>query len=115
MARVSQTTQQIVLTGLEPELTEPTADGDIVDCGQVALMVVNGSVSSINVTVAATAEQDGLDLEDLIVAVPAGDTRLIGPLPKRTFGQPSSEGAAAGRAYVNYSAQASVDRAVISF
>ncbi|MDG4790373.1 hypothetical protein O7626_31390 [Micromonospora sp. WMMD1102] len=95
-------------------MTEPTADGDIVDCGQVALYVVNGSGGSINVTVLATAGQDGLDLEDLIVAVPAGDTRLIGPLPRRTFGQ-ASDSADAGRAYVNYSAQTDVDRAVVSF
>jgi hypothetical protein len=114
MARVSQTTQQIIRTGLEPELTTPTADGDVVDCGNVALYVVNGSVSSINVTVAATASQDGLDVEDLIVAVPAGDTRLIGPLPARTFGQAVGS-ADAGRAWVNYSAQTDVDRAVVSF
>ena len=114
MARASQTTQPIVRTGLEPVLTEPTADGDVVDCGNVALNVLNGSVSSINVTVAATAAQDGLNVEDLIVAVPAGDIRLIGPLPARTFAQPS-DSADAGRAHVNYSAQADVDRAVISF
>ncbi|MEQ4301591.1 hypothetical protein ABNF97_09390 [Plantactinospora sp. B6F1] len=114
MARASQTTQQITRTGLEPVLTEPTVDGDIVDCGNVALMVVNGSAGSINVTVTATASQDGLDLEDLVVAVPAGDTMLIGPLPKRTFGQ-ASDSADAGRAYVDYSAQTDVDRAVISF
>lgn len=114
MARVSQTTQQIVRTGLEPNLTQPTVDGDIVDCGNVAVYVVNGSGGSVNVTVAATATQDGLDVVDLVVAVPAGDTRLIGPLPARTFAQPS-DSADAGRAYVNYSAQTDVDRAVISF
>jgi len=114
MARGSQTTQPIVRTGLAPVLTEPTADGDVVDCGNVALYVTNGSVSSINVTVAATASQDGLDVADLVVAVAASATKLIGPLPARTFGQ-ASDSADAGRAYVNYSAQADVDRAVISF
>jgi hypothetical protein len=114
MARVSQTTQKIVRTGLEPELTQPTADGDVIDCGNVALYVLNGSGGSINVTVATTAEQDGLDVEDLIVAVPASEFRLIGPLPARTFGQPS-DSADSGRAWVNYSAQTDVDRAVISF
>lgn len=114
MARASQTTQQIVRTGLTPALTAPTADGDIVDCGNVALMVTNGSGSSINVTVQATASLDGLDVADLVVAVAAGATRLIGPLPVRTFGQPSGS-ADAGRAYVDYSAVASVTRAVVGF
>lgn len=113
MARVSQTTQQVVRTGLNPVLSEPTADGDIVDCGRVALYVVNGSGSPITVTVTATAAQDGLDVVDLVVSVPAAGTRLIGPLPARTFGQ-AYDSADAGRAYVNYSAQTDVDRAVIS-
>lgn len=118
MARVDVTTQQVTRDGLVPVLTEPTADGDAVDCGQVALYVTNGSVSSINVTVAATAAQDGLDVEDLVVAVAAGATALIGPLPARTFGQPAgaveSGGDDQGRAYVDYSAQTDVDRAVVA-
>jgi len=114
MARSSQTTQRITRDGLEPVLTTPTVDGDVVDCGAVALYVVNGSTASIDVTVEATASQDGLDLKDLVVSVPAGATRLIGPLPARTFGQPTGS-ADAGRAYVTYSAVADVTRAVISF
>ena len=115
MARASQTTQRITRDGLEPVLTAPTADGDVVDCGAVALYVVNSGGAPVTVTVAATVEQDGLDLEDLEVTVPAGATKIIGPLPARTFGQPASAGADHGRAYVDYSTVADVTRAVISF
>lgn len=114
MARVSTTTQTIVRTGLNPSLTGPTVDGDIVDCGNVALWVDNGSGGSINVTVQATATQDGLDLADLVVAVPAGAKRLIGPFPARTFAQASDAAVGPGRALVDYSAVTTVTRAVIS-
>jgi hypothetical protein len=111
MARVSVTTQPVVRTGLNPALTGPTVDGDIIDAGRVALWVDNASAGSVSVTVQATASQDGLDLQNLVVAVPAGERRLIGPFPQRTFGR--STGADAGRVYVDYSAVTSVTRAVI--
>lgn len=112
MARTSVTTQQVTRSGLVPTLTEPTVDGDVIDCGNVALMVDNASGSPVTVTVQATASQDGLDVADLVVSVEAGTTALIGPLPARTFGRPVGS-ADAGRAYVDYSAQADVTRAVI--
>jgi hypothetical protein len=65
--------------------------------------------------VVASAEADG---EDLVVTVPDGARRLIGPFPKRTFGQPAganeSEGNDQGRVYVDYSATTSVTRAVVA-
>jgi hypothetical protein len=118
MARVNVTTQLVTRAGLTPVLTEPTADGDVIDTGRVALYVVNGSGAPINVTVTSTASQDGLAVEDLVVAVAAAVTKLIGPLPPRTFAQPAgaveSGGDDAGRVYVDYSAQTDVDRAVVT-
>ncbi|MFD4196621.1 hypothetical protein [Amycolatopsis thermoflava] len=113
MARTSVTTQPIVQTGLTPVMTEPTADGDVIDTGRVALMVTNGSGSSINVTVESPVTVDGLAVAELVVAVPAGATKFIGPFRQSTFGRPVGD-PDAGRAYVNYSAQTDVDRAVIS-
>ena len=46
-----------------------------------------------------------------VVPVAAGTDALIGPLPKNAFGRTS--GADKGRAYVDYSSQASVTRAVV--
>jgi hypothetical protein len=118
MARANVTTQQVTRAGLAPALTEPTADGDVVDTGDVALYVTNGGGVAHTVTVLATAAQDGLDVEDLVVSVAAGATVLIGPLPKRTFGQPAgavaSGGDDQGRAYVDYATPADWDRAVVT-
>lgn len=118
MARVDVTTQQVTRDGLVPVVTEVTADGDVIDVGRTVLYLVNGSGSPVNVTVLSTASQDGLDVEDLVVAVAAGTTALIGPFPKRTFGQPAgaveSGGDDQGRVYVDYSAQLDIDRAVVA-
>jgi hypothetical protein len=113
MARVSVTTQKIVGSGLAPALTGPTADGDVIDSGAVALMVTNGSGGSINVTVQTPATQSGLAVAEQIVAVGAGATKLIGPVPAGTYARPS--GLDEGRVYVDYSSQTSITRAVVGF
>ncbi len=112
MARTSQTSQTAVGYKLKPNLTAANADGDIVDCGDVRVWVHNGSASSIDVTVQATATVEGLDVADLVVAVEAGADALIGPLPKAAFGQKTTN---KGRAYVDYSSVTSVTRAVVAF
>lgn len=113
MARTSVATQQITAAGLAPALSAPTLLGDTIDSGAVALMVTNASGGSITVTVQTPATQAGLAVAEDIVSVAAAATKLIGPFPKGTYGQPS--GADAGRVYVDYSAVASVTRAVIGF
>lgn len=117
MARTAVDTQPITRGGLTPGLTEPNVDGDAIATGAVALVVDNTSGSSVTVTVLATARQDGLALEDLTVSVPAGDMILIGPFPRRTFGRPAGDQESGdddrGRAYVDWSAQTGVNRAVI--
>lgn len=113
MARTSVPTQQITRAGVAPALTGPPADGDIVDTGAVALWVDNGGAAPVTVTVPSPITYDGLDLEPLVVSVPAGGFRMIGPLPARTFAQPADAPVGANRALVDYSAVASVTRAVI--
>jgi hypothetical protein len=112
MARVSVTTEQIVHAGVLSTLTAPTVDGDVIDCGRVFLEVDNGSGAAVTVTVRSTASTDGLDVEDLAVSVAAGATKKIGPFNVSTFGRSSTDGADQGRAYVDYSAVASVTRGV---
>ncbi|GAB3812092.1 hypothetical protein [Kribbella italica] len=113
MAREIVATQKIVGAGLAVNLTAPTAEGDVIDNGAVALMVVNGSGAPINVTVQTPAKQSGLDVEERIVAVAAGATELIGPFPKSTYGRTSAPDV--GQVYVDYSAQLSVTRAAVGF
>lgn len=113
MARLTPATQKIVATGVTPAMSAPNADGDVIEAGAVALVVTNGSGAPINVTVQTPATQSGLNVEELIVAVPAAGTKWIGPFPKHTYGRQADPDK--GKVYVNYSAQASVTRAVVGF
>lgn len=113
MPRASQTTQNMTRAGLSPTMTAPAVspNGDVVDCGPENFLVVyNGSGAPINVTLDTTVLVDGLVVPDRVVAVAAGGVALI-PLPSSNYAQAS--GADAGRCYVDYSAVASVTRAVV--
>lgn len=112
MARASVTTQKVTLDGLNLSPTAPTVDGDVIDCGAVMVFLENTTGAPVNVTVESPLTVDGLDVEDLVVAVPANDFVLVGSLPARTFGRPS--GTDKGRAYVNYATPAAIRRAVFS-
>lgn len=67
--------------------------------GREALLVRNGSGGSLNVTIATPGTVDGLALEERVVAVPAGATRLIGPFPPRIFNVGGQPGANASVTY----------------
>lgn len=112
MARTSVATQPMAFGGLTPNLTAPTIDGDVVDVGRCFLHVENGGGAPITVTVQTPGSIDGLALEDRSVQVAAGSFKQI-PLTLAVYRQPVGS-ADAGRAYVDYSAVASVTRAVIS-
>ncbi|NUR80721.1 MAG: hypothetical protein HOQ21_09795 [Dermatophilaceae bacterium] len=112
MARAPQTTQEIPFAGLAVNMTGPTVDGDIVDAGNGAMLVVNnGSGASINVTILNPSTQEGLAVGNRVVAVAAGATKHI-PVT-RQFKQPSDASVGPNQALVDYSAVASVTRAVI--
>lgn len=113
MARNVLTPQKIVPGGLTLNLTAPNVDGDVVPTGPVALYVLNGSGASINVTAQTPQTVEGLAVAENIVAVPAGAFRIIGPFAAATYGRPAAPDK--GQVYVDYSAQASVTRGLISF
>lgn len=99
--------QQVVLTGLTPTFAA-AANTDTVEAnGRVALWVKNGSGASINVTVTTTQVVNGLAVEDLVVAVPAGGERIIGPFARSIFAN------AQGQADIEYSAVTSITRAAL--
>lgn len=114
MARASLTTATATDFKLTVAPTAATADGDIIDVGNVRLFVENGSGAPITVTVQATATASGLEVEDLAVSVAAGAMALIGPLPKSLFAQASDAAVGAGRALVDYSSVTSVTRAAVA-
>ena len=114
MARQSVTTQQITRSGAATTYAAPNTDGDIIDTGQVALHVKNGGSAAITVTAVTPVTVDGLGVDDLVVSVPAGGERFIGPFPRGTFGQAPDATVGAGRVLVGYSAITSVTRAVLA-
>lgn len=116
MARNSVVTQQIVHTGVAPTATSPNAEGDIIDTGNVFLLVSNIGVGSVTVTVEAQAKFDGLAVTNLgPVSVAAGATKAIGPLATVTFGFPAGD-VNQYRAFVDYTGTpADIKRSVLSF
>jgi hypothetical protein len=108
MARTEINYQQIARTGLEAVYTAAVADGaKFANDGRMFVDVVNGSASSINVTVQTPVTVDGLAVADLVVAVPAGESRKIGPFPPGYYNQTD------GMVYVDYSAVTDVTVALM--
>lgn len=98
------------MSGTNPSPAAAASGGDTMDNprGNVLIVVANGGGSSINVTLVAqqTARGAGdgfpaMTLGNQVVAVPAGETRIIGPVP-------SAFNDAAGRVPIAYSAVTSV-------
>jgi hypothetical protein len=114
MARVVLTPQKCTPLGLQPTMTAPIVDGDVVPAdGRSVLVVTNASASPINVTAQTPAQMSGLDVAENIVVVAAGAVcKLIGPFDAATFARPDG-GADPGTVYVNYSALVSVTRGLI--
>jgi hypothetical protein len=110
MARTALSVQEIVRTGLDPSYEAANTDGEsVANDGRTFVHVDNASGGSINVTVVHPGTVDGLAVADLVVAVPAGEDRMIGPFPAR-FNQTGSD---AGKLYVDFSAVASVTVAAL--
>lgn len=111
MARSTPATQSIPDDGLAANMTAPNSDGDIADCGGGEFATIeNGSGASITVTVVTPGEPYGLALADRAITIAAGATKDI-PL-KRYYRQPTDAVEGAGKCLINYSAVASVTRAI---
>lgn len=101
--------QGVTRAGIVPAYTA-AANGDTCDCGDTTVLFVkNAAGAPINVTIAATAGQGGLELEDLVVAVAAGTTRAIGPIVASLFADHST-----GKASVAYSDLVTITVACLS-
>lgn len=98
----------VTTAGATPPTRAAAAADTIVPSEDVDLFVRNASAGAITVTVVAKTTCNQGVLHDLVVAVPAGGDKLIGPLPPQRFADPAT-----GLASVNYSATASVTVASI--
>jgi hypothetical protein len=90
MARVQLTVQDESPAGVE--LTETAGDATnhhyfARNTGKERLIVKNGGVGSINVTIATPKTLGGLSVGEQIVAVAAGKTKVIGPFDSDIYNQ----------------------------
>jgi hypothetical protein len=103
MARTALTVTPIVRTGVALAASAANVDGHSVPNDERTFIYVNnGSGGSINVTIPSTKTVDGLAVPNRVVAVPAGQNRLIGPFLGEVSNQPD------GSVHVNFSAVTSV-------
>jgi hypothetical protein len=103
MARTALTVQTLSDVGLSPAYAAANVDGNMFpNTGRSILHVINASGASITVTVQSALQVSGLDLDDRTVAVPAGEERMIGRLPVRTFNR-AAGGTDPNQVYVDYS------------
>lgn len=87
-------TTQITRAGTDPSTgaVAAGATGDeFVPGDRVFLRVVNGGGGASAVTVTTPKSVRGQAVADLVVNVPAGGQRLIGPLPKQDYADPSNQ------------------------
>ncbi len=108
MAAITKSTA--VLTGAALAYQAAQAGGDYIqnDTGRVVLHAKNGSGSAITVTVASQRPCDQGSTHNLVVSVPAGGDRMIGPLPTARFNDED------GRVQITYSGVTSLTVAAIN-
>lgn len=104
------TVQQISLSGLsESAGTAATAAGDtVLNNGRTYIEVVDGATTSPTVTIASQVDCNQGYTHDVVVAIPSGETRLIGPFPPNRFNN------ANGQIEVTYDDDTSVTIAAFS-
>lgn len=82
---------------------------EFLNTGNELLLVTNGGGASRDVTLATPATLDGMAIASRVVAVPAGESRLIGPLKPNVYNDGD------GMVQVTYSAVTSVTVKVFKF
>ena len=88
MARGVLAVQEVVRTGLNPTFgAADETDGHVfANINQnVMLVVKNANTASLDVTITTPGTVDAHAIPDLVVAVPAGEERWIGPFPKAVY------------------------------
>lgn len=99
--------QAVTLTGLNPSFAAAANTDTIKADGRTTLWVKNGAGAPINVTVVTPKTDNGLAVADLVVAVPAGEQRLIGPFGRDLFADPN------GQAGIDYSSVTTITVAAL--
>lgn len=107
MARDVPAVQPFVTDGLAAAYTAPTANNDqVANNGRRMVHVKNGSGSSLTVTVNIGGAINGHSPTGVAVAIAAGADKFLGPFP-------ASYNQSDGNVYLDYSAVATITRAVL--
>lgn len=101
MAYAELSVETPTIDGLDPTFTAATlTDGNMFrNTGSETVFVKNGGGGAVAVTVPTPGTVRGLDIEDKIVSVPAGEERILGRFDPGLYNQ---SGADAGMCYIEY-------------
>lgn len=106
---LTATPQKLVASGLTGTYIAADAGGHkFANDERVVLHIKNGSGSSVNVTIDAVGQVDGVTFPDLVVAVGAGADKFLGPFSRRVYNSD------AGEVSIAFSATTSVTFAVLA-
>ena len=83
------------------------AGDEFANSGNELLLVKNGSVAEVTLTITTAVTVDGEAVADKTIAIPAGETHLLGPWPAKWYNDGD------GHVNITYSAHEDVDVAVI--
>ncbi len=94
--------------GINTDLVAANGGGDsFVNTGVEMILIKNGDSGAHTVTIVTDATVDGLDVVDRAVAIPAGETWLIGPFPADVYNDDNN------RVQLTYSAVTAVTIAIV--
>lgn len=104
----TRATQQVTRTGIAATYNAAASGDKFRPDERTMLHVVNGDSSSHTITIVTPGTVNGLAIADLVVTVPNGASRMIGPFPAGTFAA-----SADGLASITWSATTSMTWAVL--
>lgn len=115
MARTQLTAELVVSAGLNATYTAATADGEAFDNASedVIIHIVNGGGGACVLTVQTPMQQDGLDVAERTVSVPAGEDRFVGPFQRSIYGKLDSTLGIPHAVWIDTDVQTSVTLAVM--
>ncbi len=115
MARTELTVQKILSSGLNATYTGATADGEAFNnAGEdVVVHIVNGSGGAVVLTVQTPMQQDGLDVAEQTVSVPAGEDRFVGPFQRDIYAKVDGVLSIPSAVWIDTDVQTSITLAVL--
>lgn len=113
MARTEITAQTVAIAGVEPTETVGQADGHFfanpastARYGTRFARVRNSGASARDITFQTAAQVEGHEIAEMVVSIPAGESRVVGPFSIRVFNRAADEATNPNKVYVDYDAAA---------